>query len=117
MIRRPPRSTLFPYTTLFRSQGLFGRAEMSTASLSSLVHRFFTQRLLEQQGLSPHTVASYRDTFRLLWAFAAKHVGRAPSPLQIEGLDVPFIDKFLPHRETDRAHSLRTRHTRLAAWK
>src|SRR5947209_15470971 len=24
MIRRPPRSTLFPYTTLFRSQELFG---------------------------------------------------------------------------------------------
>src|SRR2546430_4204210 len=25
MIRRPPRSTLFPYTTLFRSQGLDAR--------------------------------------------------------------------------------------------
>src|SRR5258708_17840496 len=25
MIRRPPRSTLFPYTTLFRSRGAFGR--------------------------------------------------------------------------------------------
>src|SRR3712207_7930780 len=24
MIRRPPRSTLFPYTTLFRSQGVYG---------------------------------------------------------------------------------------------
>src|SRR3712207_8894092 len=27
MIRRPPRSTLFPYTTLFRSEGLGRRAE------------------------------------------------------------------------------------------
>src|SRR5258708_37027895 len=27
MIRRPPRSTLFPYTTLFRSDGLILRAE------------------------------------------------------------------------------------------
>src|SRR3712207_7676751 len=26
MIRRPPRSTLFPYTTLFRSPNLFGPA-------------------------------------------------------------------------------------------
>src|SRR3712207_7629818 len=26
MIRRPPRSTLFPYTTLFRSQSVHGRA-------------------------------------------------------------------------------------------
>ena len=54
---------------------------MSAASLSALVQRFFTQRLLEQQGLSSHTVASYRDTFRLLLAFATKHTGRAPSKL------------------------------------
>ncbi len=88
---------------------------MSTASLSFLVHRFFTQRLLEQQGLSPHTVASYRDKFRLLLAFAAKHVGRAPSSLQIEELDVSFIEKFLRHLEQDRGNSVRTRNTRLAA--
>src|SRR3712207_7710146 len=28
MIRRPPRSTLFPYTTLFRSQGAASRSEL-----------------------------------------------------------------------------------------
>src|SRR3989454_8270476 len=28
MIRRPPRSTLFPYTTLFRSTGMFGRSAL-----------------------------------------------------------------------------------------
>src|SRR3712207_6979784 len=31
MIRRPPRSTLFPYTTLFRSPGLTDRAELVAA--------------------------------------------------------------------------------------
>src|SRR3712207_7496897 len=41
MIRRPPRSTLFPYTTLFRSKGLStsrgGRGtQLSTASISSI---------------------------------------------------------------------------------
>lgn len=41
-----------------------------STSFASLVQRFFTQRLLEQQVLGPHTVASYRDTFRLLLAFA-----------------------------------------------
>src|SRR5947199_10822026 len=30
MIRRPPRSTLFPYTTLFRSAGRFGKLVMGT---------------------------------------------------------------------------------------
>jgi len=88
---------------------------MSASRLPFLVQRFFTQRLLEQQGLSAHTVASYRDTFRLLLAFAAKHVGRAPSNLQMEELDASFIEQFLRHLEQDRGNSVRTRNTRLAA--
>lgn len=88
---------------------------MSTASFPSLVQRFFTQRLLEQQGLSSHTVASYRDTFRLLLAFAAQHTGHAPSTLRIEELDVSFFEKFLRHLEQGRGNSVRTRNTRLAA--
>lgn len=88
---------------------------MNTTSLPSLVQRFFTQRLLEQQGLSPHTVASYRDTFRLLLVFAAKHIGDPPSKLQVKELDVFFIEKFLRHLEQDRGNSVRTRNTRLAA--
>ncbi|NUA27055.1 tyrosine-type recombinase/integrase [Cupriavidus basilensis] len=88
---------------------------MSAANLPSLVQRFFTQRLLQQQGLSSHTVSSYRDTFRLLLAFAADHVGRAPSNLRIEDFDVSLIEKFLQHLEQGRGNSVRTRNTRLAA--
>lgn len=88
---------------------------MNAASLPSLVQRFFTQRLLEQQGLSSHTVASYRDTFRLLLGFATQHLGRAPSKLLTEELDVPFMEKFLRHLELRRGNSVRTRNTRLAA--
>lgn len=88
---------------------------MSIASLPSLIQRFFTQRLLEQQGLSPHTVASYRDTFRLLLAFATKHIGRAPSNLRMEELDVIFVEKFLRDLEQGRGNSVRTRNVRLAA--
>lgn len=88
---------------------------MSTTSLPSLVHRFFTQRMLEQQGLSSHTVASYRDTFRLLLAFATQHIGHAPSKLQMEEIDAPFIEKFLRYLEQGRGNSVRTRNTRLAA--
>lgn len=88
---------------------------MNASSLPSLVHRFFTQRLLEQQGLSQHTVASYRDTFRLLLAFAAQQIGRSPSTLQMEELDVPFVEKFLRHLEQGRGNSVRTRNVRLAA--
>jgi site-specific recombinase XerD len=88
---------------------------MNTSSLPSLVQRFFTQRLIEQQGLSSHTVASYRDTFRLLFGFATQNIGRAPSKLLIEELDVSFMEKFLRHLELDRGNSVRTRNTRLAA--
>src|SRR2546430_4053052 len=35
MIRRPPRSTLFPYTTLFRSPIVATDEEMKTAALSN----------------------------------------------------------------------------------
>ena len=88
---------------------------MNAASLPSLVQRFFTQRLLEQQGLSSHTVASYSDTFRLLLGFATQQLGRAPSKLLTEELDVPFMEKFLRHLEQRRGNSVRTRNTRLAA--
>ena len=88
---------------------------MSAAGLPSLVQRFFTQRLLEQQGLSSHTVGSYRDTFRLLLGFATQHCGRAPSKLLMEELDASFMEKFLRHLEQSRGNSVRTRNNRLAA--
>lgn len=60
-------------------------------------------------------MASYRDTFRLLLAFATKHLGRAPSKLRIEDFNVSLIEEFLQHLEHRRSNSMRTRNTRLAA--
>jgi len=88
---------------------------MSTTSLSSLLQRFFTDRLLGQLGASPHTMAGYRDTFRLLLRFATATLKRAPSGLRIEDLDVAFLGKFLNHLESDRHNSPRTRNIRLSA--
>lgn len=88
---------------------------MNAAHLPALVQRFFTRRLLEQQGLSAHTVASYRDTFRLLLGFATQRLRRAPSKLLIEDLDASFLESFLQYLEVNRGNSVRTRNTRLAA--
>jgi len=88
---------------------------MSTGNLAGHLQRFFTDRLLGQLGASPHTVASYRDTFRLLLKFAAKHYHRQASHLQMEDLSAKLISAFLKHLEQDRHNGARTRNNRLSA--
>ena len=88
---------------------------MSAANLAGYLQRFFTDRLLGELGASPHTVASYRDTFRLLLKFASKHYRRPASDLKMEDLDAKFISTFLNHLERDRHNRARTRNSRLCA--
>jgi integrase/recombinase XerD len=84
-------------------------------SLAPTLQAFFTDRLMTQRHASAHTVAAYRDTFRLLFGFAEHGNRRAPSQLQLEELDASFIGAFLEHLETGRHNSVRTRNARLAA--
>lgn len=86
-----------------------------TADFPALMQAFFTDRLLRQRQASPHTVAAYRATFRLLLRFAAKRLGRAPSSLVIADLDAAFLGEFLDHLEGERGNSARSRNARLAA--
>ena len=88
---------------------------MSSRELPFLVQRFFTDHLPAQLGSSPHTVAGYRDTFRILLRYAAKHLRQNPSRLRLEDLDANFLRNFLSHLETSRRNTPRTRNTRLAA--
>jgi integrase len=87
----------------------------AAADLPALLQRFFTDRLLAQLGASPHTVASYRDAFRLLLVFASERLGRTPSRLRVEDIDAGLLGAFLDHLEAGRANSPKTRNTRLAA--
>lgn len=88
---------------------------MSASSFPALLERFFTERLLNQMGASPHTIAAYRDTFRLLFRFARERLGKAPSQLRMEDLDVVFVGRYLDYLENKRGNSTRTRNNRLAA--
>jgi site-specific recombinase XerD len=83
--------------------------------LAPTLQAFFAERLIAQRQVSPHTISSYRDTIRLLLAFAQEKTGRAPSRLQLEDLDAPLINAFLEHVERERGCSARTRNTRLSA--
>jgi integrase/recombinase XerD len=85
------------------------------SALAPTVQAFFTQRLVSERHASPHTIAAYRDTLRLLLQFAAKRCGREPSMLDIADLDATTVAAFLDHLETDRGNSARTRNARLAA--
>jgi site-specific recombinase XerD len=83
--------------------------------LAPILETFFTQRLVGQRQASPNTIASYRDTFRLLLTFAHDRTGTPPSRLQLEDLGAPLIAAFLDHLETQRHNAARTRNARLAA--
>lgn len=83
--------------------------------LAVLIERWFTDRLMRHRGVSSNTIASYRDTFRLLFAFAQTHLGRSPSQLTLRDLDAPFIGAFLEDLETRRSASVRSRNLRLTA--
>jgi len=50
---------------------------MTTPEFPALLEAFFTERLRGERAASPHTVAAYRNTFRLLLRFAAARLGRA----------------------------------------
>lgn len=84
-------------------------------ALAPTLQTFFTQRLAAQRNASPNTVASYRDTFRLLLTFVRETKGIAPERLSIEDLDAPTISDFLDYMETSRGVTVRTRNSRLAA--
>jgi site-specific recombinase XerD len=83
--------------------------------IAPTLQAFFTDRLTRQLQVSPRTIASYRDTLRLLLCFAQQQTGRAPSTLDWEDLDEPLIAAFLDHLERERHNSARTRNLRLTA--
>lgn len=84
-------------------------------ALAPTLQKFFTDRLLSQRAASPHTVAAYRDTFRLLLAHVQDTSGIPPARLDLADLDATVIGGFLSHLEGDRHNSVRTRNARLAA--
>jgi site-specific recombinase XerD len=85
------------------------------SALAPTVQAFFTQRLAQERIASPHTIAAYRDTIRLLLRFTATRCGRAPALLDIADLDADTVAAFLDHLQTERGNSARTRNARLAA--
>jgi len=87
----------------------------TNTTLSALLQAFFTDRLMNQRQASSHTIASYRDTFRLLLRFAHVELKKSPSTLAFEDLDAALIGAFLNHIEKNRHNAIRSRNLRLTA--
>lgn len=85
------------------------------ASLAALLERFFTQRLMQQRQASPHTISSYRDTFRQFLKFVQQRLHKPPASLNFEEIDAPLIVAFLDDLEKRQGVSVRSRNLRLTA--
>src|ERR1700693_1100074 len=87
----------------------------TSTTFAPLLERFFTQRLMQQRQASPHTISSYRDTFRQFLKFVQQRLHKPPSRLNLEEIDAPLIVAFLDELEQHQGVSVRTRNLRLAA--
>jgi site-specific recombinase XerD len=81
----------------------------------TLLQEFFLERLIQQRNASAQTVASYRDSFRLLLRFAQRHLGKTPECLALTDLDASLVLAFLNHLESERHNTIRSRNLRFAA--
>ncbi len=88
---------------------------MRNPSISGRLQEFFICRLINQQNASPRTIASYRDTFRLLLRFLAEQTHKQPCELTLQDVSTSAILEFLEYLETERGNGPTTRNIRLAA--
>lgn len=86
-----------------------------TPCFPTLLQQFFVERLIQQKNVSPRTVASYRDAFRLLLNFAQHRLHKSPADLALTDLDASLVLAFLDHIEKERHNSIRSRNARLSA--
>ena len=87
----------------------------SHSPLAPHIQAFFTDHLCRHKRASPQTVASCRDSFRLLLTFVKETTGIEPSALRVADLDAPTLLAFLDHLEQQRGNSIRSRNIRLSA--
>src|ERR1044072_4268783 len=92
MIRRPPRSTLFPYTTLFRSQGQIGRKVRRHIVVrerdDEVFSRDFAMQYLERRHETEEPQLGWMETMGEI----------VHAPAQLMGADQRFVQGFVRRR-------------------
>ncbi|WP_081716373.1 tyrosine-type recombinase/integrase, partial [Paraburkholderia mimosarum] len=87
----------------------------SSPNFATLLQEFFVDRLMQQRAVSPQTIASYRDTFRLFLQFAQARLRKSPVDLALSDITVDLVLGFLHHLQENRHNCARTRNARLVA--
>jgi len=87
----------------------------SPSGFTTVLRDFFCQRLIAQRNASSRTIASYRDTFRLLFRYLQEQLKKEPATLQVTDLNAGMILQFLDYLEEKRRNTERSRNLRLAA--
>lgn len=88
---------------------------MKNNDIQTLMQKYFLQWLMSQRNVSPETIKSYRDTFRLYLRYTETHCGVTPSKMSIAQFDADHILGFLSYLDKERGNSPKTVNSRLAA--
>ena len=85
--------------------------------IAPLITHFLRVYLPKDRGCSDYTCDSYAHAFKLLFTYASEQLGKRPSQLVVEELELEMILDFLTHLEVVRGNGASTRNVRLAAIK
>ena len=89
---------------------------MKDDSLSYYIQNYFLSYLISRRGYGNNTIASYRDTFKLLFLFLVSNGKKLPK-LKLMDLSQTCVLQFLEWSETERHNAVSTRNLRLAVLK
>ncbi|WP_068124430.1 tyrosine-type recombinase/integrase, partial [Nocardioides massiliensis] len=84
-------------------------------TLATSLQTYFTTFAHDQRDLSAHTIASYRDTWRLLLKHLASTLGIPADSLDFDAITAANVSGFLDQLEHERGNAARTRNARLTA--
>ena len=84
-------------------------------ALATELQTYFSVFARTQRDLSGHTIAAYRDTWRMLITFLAAKTGTPPQNIDFNQVDADNVSAFLDHLEHERGNSVATRNSRLCA--
>ena len=87
---------------------------MKSNDIKFLIQKYFLQWLMAQRNVSPETIKSYRDTFRLYFKYMESSCSIPPARISIDHFEADHILGFLSYLNKERGNGAKTVNSRLA---